>query len=197
MGNYINTVRTVLDTPMTQEELQTLPSTEWKQEIQTTLRVLLQGETPTNFIYEDICQSIQQFADEQFVTLPVWTFNLKDTNTAAMCMLNNWPEWSDAQIQDGEFLSTVRMMIPMFKEGSPIGHARFMYYDRYHPMSRDTLVDENKEWMQVLQDYLPVPALANKVVFEYQGLCPSRFQRRTHRYRATLTCFVCLHVSFE
>ena len=117
--------------------------------------VLLTGSTPTNFSYQDILDLLLPFTDEHFVILPIWTLDLSVVEASAVCMVKHWPIFSDVQLEDTDFLASVRVMLPLFIKGNPIGHARFMMYDNWDPLPLSTLQDEEDQWSSVISEFLP------------------------------------------
>ena len=99
---------------------------------------------------------------------------MKDLQTSAMTILRSWPSWSEEQRLDDDFISRVRILCPLFEPGHPIGHARFMFLDTWDPMSQDTLQDEAHQWIEEVHQYIPVAGIVQTILFEYEGLCPSR-----------------------
>ena len=142
-------------------------------EVQTWVKLLLSGTIPSNFSYEDMCRHFDGLTSPEFVIIPTWPLNMQNTQTSALAILRHWPTWTVEQRQDPSFLRRVRVMCPLFKRGDPIGHARFMFMDRWQPMPLETLQDEAAEWQEVLQEFIPVSDIVSCILFEYEGLDPT------------------------
>ena len=158
---------------MSLEDLRPLCALDDVGPLQPVLKTLLSGHTPTNFNYEDILALLSQYTEDTFLILPVWTFVLSDVHASARCMVQHWPVWQDEQLADPQFINQVRVMMPLFVPGSPIGHARFMFCDKYRPISMDAQADELQLWMAVVMLFIPVADIAAFILVDYQGLCPS------------------------
>ena len=180
MGNSQQVARKVLETPLPEDALGSVVANMQESTVKSWVSTLMAGSIPTNFNYDDICSTLSQFTNDQFVILPVWTLHMRNTATSATCLVNNWPSWTDEQLASPSFLSSVRVMFPLFKTGHPIGHARFMFYDNWSPMPTASIAQEQEQWLQVVQEVIPVEEVARLIVVDYEGLCPSRAQGGQH-----------------
>ena len=145
-------------------------------EVKHLCKVLLSGTTPTNFYFQDMGKYLHTISGGDFIVLPVWTLSLTNLDAAAMAIVNHWPHWTPEALENDEMLRNTRLMLPLFKEGNPIGHARFLFFDRWHPMPEHSLQVECRQWMDIMQEFIPVPGICNTILLEYEGLCPSRHQ---------------------
>jgi hypothetical protein len=169
MGNAPILARKSLNEPMTEACIRSAMYEKDLGHANDIIDALLKGSIPTNFSYQDILELLLPFTEATFVVLPVWTLNLTDVETSAKCMVRHWPALTDEQLQDTSFLSSIRVMVPLFKSGIPIGHARFMFYDNWEPMPHDTLRDEHAQWKEVIMKFLPVPGVTD-LIFDYDVL---------------------------
>ena len=158
---------------MSLEELRPFCSLDDVGPLQPVLMTLLSGHTPTNFNYEDILELLGQYTEDTFLILPVWTFTLSNVKASAKCLVQHWPVWHEEQRADTQFINKVRVMMPLFVPGSPIGHARFMFCDKFRPCSLDAQADELQLWMDVVRVFIPIADIASCILVDYQGLCPS------------------------
>ena len=179
MGNAQEKVAAILKSPRSTGELESYVGT-MTGDSRQWYEMLLQGTIPTNFKFEDMCRHVHQLTCDNVILLPIWTLNLSNVESSAMCIINHWPVWSPGQIADENFLRGVRLLMPIFVPGEPIGHARFMFFDRWQPMPQSTLDDEVGQWSEVLTQFIDVPELAQLILVGYEGLCPSRHQHQVH-----------------
>ena len=122
MGNAQRVLTDVLANPDTEEELRSKCADIKEPHLQAWINALLGGDIPTNFTYQDICDYLTRATDNAlFCLIPIWTLQFTNVQSAATCMIKTWPEWTDAQARDPDFLRAVRLMLPLFKPGEPIG----------------------------------------------------------------------------
>ena len=183
MGNAQQVAGEVIKNPLPEERVRSVAGDMVDSKVQQWILSLLSGTTPTNFNYDDILTNLHQYTDDRFIILPVWTLLLRSVDTSAACFVKNWPVWTEEQLTSPTFLASVRVMFPLFKMGHPIGHARFMFYDNWTPMPVDSIVQEEQQWLQMVQEVLPVKEVATLIVIDYQGLCPSRAQGGQHQLK--------------
>ena len=124
MGNAQKVTQSCLNSPMEEEALRRAIHQKDLGRVNDIVDVLLTGSTPTNFSYQDIVDLLLPFTDEHFVILPIWTLDLSAVEASAVCMVKHWPIFSDVQLEDTDFLASVRVMLPLFIKGNPIIWAR-------------------------------------------------------------------------
>ena len=138
-------------------------------EAKNMIDVLLKGCIPNNFSFQDILTLLLPFTEDNFIVLPIWTLNLSNLEASATCMVQHWPIFTDEQLQDSAFLSSIRVLLPLFKVGSPIGHARFMFFDNWEPLPTSTLRDEDAQWKATIREFVPLQELTD-IIFDYDVL---------------------------
>lgn len=183
MGNAQQAAGNVIKQPLPEERLRSVAADMDDSQVQHWILSLLSGTTPTNFNYDDILTNLNRFTDDTFIILPVWTLLLRNVDTSAACFVKHWPVWTEEQLASPTFLASVRVMFPLFKVGHPIGHARFMFFDNWTPMPVDSIVEEEHQWLLVVQEFLPCKDVATLIVLGYEGLCPSRAQGGEHQLK--------------
>ena len=171
MGGSLATVRNILQSPLTEEQLRSCLGHVQEAKVQQWCKILLSGATPTNFSFEDMCAYLNRLSGDDFIVLPVWTLNLPNVQSTAMCILKHWSH----SVPDAN-LRNMRVMLPLFKEGDPIGHARFLFFDVWQPMPEEILLQERNDCMDFLQEIIPEEGICRLILFEYEGLCPTRHQ---------------------
>lgn len=169
MGNAQDLAQSCLNEPMTEADICNAVCSWNVPRVQAIIDNLLKGSMPTNFGYQDILSLLLPFTDDHFICLPIWTLQLKDVRSSAKCMVAHWPMLTDDQLQDPSFLSSIRVMLPLFKNGSPIGHARFMFFDNWEPLPASTVRDEEAQWMTAITEFIPVQGIP-EIIMEYQVL---------------------------
>ena len=182
MGNTPAQAQKVLNSTLSEKELRDRVVPDMEPQVQGWISMLLSGTTPTNFDYQDMCTYLGQVCDHSFIMVPIWTFNLNKLDTSAKCLVNHWPDWTDDQVSDANFLQHVRVMLPLFKPGKPIGHARFMFYDNISPLPLESVRTEQLQWIEVVSHFVP-RELADIIVLSYGGLCPSRVEGDSHHLK--------------
>ena len=178
MGNAMARVDGVMSTPKDITSLQVIRSKlhHEKHHLAPLLGTLLEEKLPTNFQFDEMCKVLDRLSGPQFIVIPSWTLNLHNTKASAISTVNNWAEWEENLHADETFLRQTRILFPLFKPGSPIGHARLMFYDAFNPMPVAAMADELSQWTQAIAEVCGLPPVICKIILEeYEGLCPSRF----------------------
>ena len=171
MGGSLATVRNILQSPLTEEQLRSCLGPVQEGKVEQWCNMLLSGQTLTNFAFADMCLTLNNLSGDDFIILPVWTLTMPNAQSGAMCVLKHW---SDSVPQEN--LRNTRVMLPIFKEGHPIGHARFLFFDVWQPMPEVMLLQERNDCMEFLQEVIPEEGICRLILFEYEGLCPTRHQ---------------------
>ena len=167
MGNAQHLASQCLNEPMTEAQIREAVRSPSLDHIEAIINILMQGSIPTNFGYQDILNVLLPYTDDNFICLPIWTLVLKDVRSSARCFVAHWPILTDVQLADPSFLSTIRVMLPLFKNGSPIGHARFMFFDNWEPLPASTIRDEEALWMACITEFIPVQGIT-EIIMEYE-----------------------------
>lgn len=182
MGNTHTVAQSCLNAPLPEKAIRRAIHGKDIGQVNDIIDVLLTGCTPTNFSYQDIINFLLPFTEDHFVVLPIWTLNLSEVQASAICMIKNWPLFSDEELEDSDYLSSIRVMLPLFKPGKPIGHARFMMFDNWEPMSSTTLQDEEEAWHEVIDAFVSSRDIT-QIIMDYDVL-----QRRQPPCKTAYTC---------
>ena len=158
MGQGQSRAKKALMEPLEEKVIRTAVRNMDEGAVQRILNVLLDGTMPTNFSFQDIVQDLDRHTDREFIMLPIWTLMLSNVDASAKCMVKHWPIFTQEEMDSPAFLSSCRVMLPLFKPGTPIGHARFMFLDQWRPLPASTLQDEDVHSVVECHHYLPTGA---------------------------------------
>ena len=73
MGGSLATVRNILQSPLTEEQLRSCLGPVQEGKVEQWCNMLLSGQTLTNFSFADMCLTLNNLSGDDFIILPVWT----------------------------------------------------------------------------------------------------------------------------